>query len=139
MTPPDDALAPLARAPAADSPGARLERIRRAARLVASGRLNGPQSRHVAVEIERLAESLLRDAAPPAPVPDDACLSRLSAREREVLAALAEGHSVQEVAHRFCRSPKTINNQRTSVLRKLGLRNTAQLTRFAIRNGLVGA
>ena len=40
----------------------------------------------------------------------------LSHRELQVLAALAAGESVQEVAHRCNRSPKTINNQRTAVL-----------------------
>ena len=96
------------------------------------------QSRHMASEIDRLAGTLLEAhrEAQAAPVSDPR-LDCLSARERQVLAALAEGETVQEVAHRCNRSPKTINNQRTNVLRKLGLRNTAELTRFAIRTGLV--
>ena len=116
----------------------RLERIRRAARLLAGGSLNLLQSRHMASEIDRLAGMLLearRDSRAPAVA--DPRLDCLSARERQVLAALAMGETVQEVAHRCNRSPKTINNQRTNVLRKLGLRNTAELTRFAIRTGLV--
>jgi DNA-binding NarL/FixJ family response regulator len=113
-----------------------LDRIRRAAQLIAAGTLSGSQSRQFATEIERIADSLLqqkRSALPRA----DPRLNRLSVRERQVLAALAAGNSVQEIAHQFCRSPKTINNQRTSVLRKLELRNTAELTRFAILTGLV--
>ena len=66
-------------------------------------------------------------------------LSALSARERELLIALASGRSVQEVAFRFQRSPKTTNSQRTSVRRKPGLRNTAEPTPFAIRGGLLAA
>lgn len=116
---------------------ARLQHIRRGARALAAGTLDPVQARRTAAEIERLAAELLEredDAAAAEPR-----LSVLSAREREVLIALASGRSVQEVAFRFQRSPKTINNQRTSVLRKLGLRNTAELTLFAIRSGLLAA
>ena len=118
----------------------RLERIRSRARMVASGRLTPLQIRHAASEIERLADTLARQQAAPArnvSAPAAVRLSRLSARERQVLAALAGGETVQEVAHRLNRSPKTINNQRTSLLRKLELRNTAELTRFAICEGII--
>lgn len=64
-------------------------------------------------------------------------LERLSAREVEVLQALAEGFSVFEIAERLNRSAKTINNHRTHILHKLGLRNTAELTRLAVRLGLI--
>ena len=111
-----------------------LERIRRATKLMLSGSLSDTQSRQFATEIERIVDNLLQQVAQPST--EDSRLGRLSARERQVLSALAAGSSVQEVAHAFCRSPKTINNQRTSVLRKLGLRNTAELTRFAIQTGL---
>ena len=111
-----------------------LERIRRAAQLIATGTLSGSQSCQFAAEILRMVDALSQ-----APVQPEvnARLTRLSVRERQVLTALASGQSVQEVAHQFCRSPKTINNQRTSVLRKLELRNTSELTRFAIQSGLV--
>ena len=111
-----------------------LVRIRRAAQLMVNGALTDTQARQFASEIERIVDGLLAQHAQPNT--DDARLHRLSSRERQVLSALAAGNSVQEVAHDFCRSPKTINNQRTSVLRKLGLRNTAELTRFAIQTGL---
>ena len=113
-----------------------LDRIRRAAQLIAAGTLSGTQSRQFANEIERIVDSLLKEQRSPTPR-SDTRLQRLSGRERQVLSALAAGNSVQEIAHQFCRSPKTINNQRTSVLRKLELRNTAELTRFGIQMGLV--
>jgi DNA-binding NarL/FixJ family response regulator len=119
---------------------ARLERIRAGARLVASGRLSPLQIRRTACEIERLAEGLaLQQIPPPRRVSGSASdrLARLSARERQVLVGLAGGETVQEVAHRLQRSPKTINNQRTSLLRKLELRNAAELTRFAISEGII--
>ena len=124
---------PAGRADPAREP---LERIRRAARLVASGTLSPLQARHMASEIERLADALIETHPPAVP---DTRLERLTSRELQVLRALAAGETVQEVAHRLNRSPKTINNQRTSVLRKLGLRNTAELTRFAIHTGLIAA
>jgi len=121
--------------PGDGSRDARLRHIRRGARALAAGLLDPIQARRTAAEIERLAADLLAPGADaPAPEPR---MSSLSTREREVLVALASGRSVQEVAFCFQRSPKTVNNQRTSVLRKLGLRNTAELTRFAIRSGLL--
>jgi DNA-binding NarL/FixJ family response regulator len=111
-----------------------LERIRRAAQLIATGTLSGSQSCQFAAEILRMVDALSQAPVQPKV---NARLTRLSVRERQVLTALASGQSVQEVAHQFCRSPKTINNQRTNVLRKLELRNTSELTRFAIQSGLV--
>ena len=111
-----------------------LERIRRAAQLIATGTLSGSQSCQFAAEILRMVDALSQAPVQPKV---NARLARLSVRERQVLTALASGQSVQEVAHQFCRSPKTINNQRTNVLRKLELRNTSELTRFAIQSGLV--
>jgi len=131
-------LAPTTTAPGRTANRDRIERIRRAARLLAGGSLSPLQSRHMASEIDRLAGMLLEQPGAGEPArPPDRRLERLSAREVQVLAALAAGESVQEVAHRCNRSPKTINNQRTNVLRKLGLRNTAELTRFAIQTGLI--
>lgn len=114
-----------------------LDRIRRAARLLAGGSLSPLQSRHMAHEIDRLAGKLIEQHRPQPQETSVSALECLSTRELQVLAALATGESVQEVAFRCNRSPKTINNQRTNVLRKLGLRNTAELTRFAIKAGLV--
>ena len=60
----------------------------------------------------------------------------LSPREREIFAALSEGLSIQEIAVRLKRSPKTINNHRTQLMHKLELRNMSELTRLAIRLGI---
>ena len=61
----------------------------------------------------------------------------LSPREREIFAALAEGLTIRDIAARLHRSPKTVNNHRTHVMRKLKLRTTAELTRIAIRLDIV--
>ncbi len=64
-------------------------------------------------------------------------LARLSARELEIFTHLAEGHSAAEIAETLSRSSKTINNHRTRILQKLGLKNAAELVRLALRSGLV--
>lgn len=61
----------------------------------------------------------------------------LSDREFQVLAELASGRPVSEVASRLFLSVKTVSTYRTRLLRKLGLRNNAELTRYALDHGLV--
>jgi len=64
-------------------------------------------------------------------------LAELSPREFEVFRLRAEGKSVNEIAELLNVSPKTIGHHNTSVKQKLGLANSAELTRLAIRMGLV--
>ncbi len=61
----------------------------------------------------------------------------LSDREMQVLLRLASGMTTREVAEDLNLSPSTVETYRTRVLEKLNLRNTVELTRFAIRRGLV--
>lgn len=61
----------------------------------------------------------------------------LSPREREVLTLIAEGHTGREIAERLGLRPKTIENHRARLMEKLGLRSTAALVRYAVREGLV--
>jgi DNA-binding NarL/FixJ family response regulator len=68
---------------------------------------------------------------------DRAKLGKLSARELEIFTHLAEGRSAAEIAVTLSRSSKTINNHRTRILQKLGLKNAAELVRLALRSGLV--
>jgi len=64
-------------------------------------------------------------------------LGSLSARELEIFTHLAEGCSAAEIAVTLSRSSKTINNHRTRILQKLGLKNATELVRLAVRSGLV--
>jgi DNA-binding NarL/FixJ family response regulator len=64
-------------------------------------------------------------------------LDKLTAREREILQLVAEGHTTKEVAARLGVSAKTADSHRTNVMAKLDLHDVASLTRFAIANGLV--
>lgn len=60
----------------------------------------------------------------------------LTPRQREVLQLVAEGHSSKEIAQLLYITVKTVEFHRTSIMRKLGLRTTAELTKHALRLGI---
>ena len=64
-------------------------------------------------------------------------LDTLSTREIQVLRGLALGKSNREIAETYHISTKTIDTYRARLLKKLNLKNNAELTRFAIQNGIV--
>lgn len=61
----------------------------------------------------------------------------LSLRQREVLQLVAEGKSIKEVAAVLNVSIKTVEFHKTRIMRQLGMRSAAQLTKYAIANGLI--
>jgi DNA-binding NarL/FixJ family response regulator len=61
----------------------------------------------------------------------------LTSREREVIQLLAEGKTSKEVAVALSLSVKTAETHRTNLMRKLDLHSVADLTRYAVRNGIV--
>ncbi|MEV0290399.1 response regulator transcription factor [Kribbella sp. NPDC050820] len=61
----------------------------------------------------------------------------LTAREDEVVKLIAEGHSSKEIAAALTISPKTVERHRANILQKLGMRDRTELTRYAIRAGLI--
>lgn len=88
-----------------------------------------------------LREALLAEAsAPPAPPADDARLphERLSAREREVFAALARGRSPSEIGWDLEMAPSTVSTHLKSIRSKLGVRSTFEVAQYATRHGLGG-
>ncbi len=62
----------------------------------------------------------------------------ISRREREVLALLADGKRSHEIAERLNISIATVDVHRRNIMRKLGLHTVADLTRYAIREGITG-
>jgi DNA-binding NarL/FixJ family response regulator len=64
-------------------------------------------------------------------------LDRLTAREREILQLIAEGHTNGQIAARLTLSEKTVEKHRASLMAKLALHDTAALVRFAIKHGVV--
>ncbi len=68
---------------------------------------------------------------------DESPTSLLTPREEEILKLIAEGHSGKEIADLLVLSPKTVERHRANLLEKLGMRDRLELTRFAIRTGLI--
>jgi two-component system, NarL family, invasion response regulator UvrY len=63
----------------------------------------------------------------------------LSDREFQVLRALARGESLKSIAANLSVSPKTITTYRSRILEKLGLGSNADLVRYSLEHGLIGA
>jgi DNA-binding NarL/FixJ family response regulator len=61
----------------------------------------------------------------------------LTAREQEVVKLIAEGYSSRQIADALVISEKTVERHRANILEKLGMHDRVELTRYAIRRGLV--
>jgi two-component system response regulator NreC len=81
-------------------------------------------------------ESLARGFSAPS---GELSIDVLSSREREVLTLISQGHTNQAVADRLDVSVKTVESYRSRLMTKLGLKSRADLTRFAIENGLLSS
>ena len=68
--------------------------------------------------------------------PGLSAFSLLTAREREVLQLMAEGKSTNQIADCLCVSVKTVEAHRKQIMNKSGINNVAELTKYAIRQGL---
>jgi DNA-binding NarL/FixJ family response regulator len=63
----------------------------------------------------------------------------LTPRELEIVKLIAEANSTKEIATLLVISPKTVERHRANILEKLGMRDRVELTRYAIKRGLVEA
>jgi len=63
----------------------------------------------------------------------------LTVRQREVVQLVAEGHPVKEIAVILGISSKTVAFHKTNVMRRLGIRSTAELTKYALEHGISGS
>jgi DNA-binding NarL/FixJ family response regulator len=63
----------------------------------------------------------------------------LTPREEEILKLVAEAHTNEEIAEMLFISKKTVERHRANILEKLGMRDRVELTRYAIRRGLIEA
>jgi DNA-binding NarL/FixJ family response regulator len=68
---------------------------------------------------------------------ETASASPLTPREQQVLKLIAEAHQSKEIASLLSISVKTVERHRANILEKLGMSDRVELTRYAIRNGLV--
>jgi len=62
--------------------------------------------------------------------------TELTVREREILQRIAEGHSAKEIAANLGLSQKTVETHRQRIMEKLDLYSVAELTKYAVREGL---
>lgn len=98
-----------------------------ALRTVASG------ERWLSRELTELETDILEQEARPA----GSALFRLTAREREVAQLVAKGGTSKSIADRLNLSETTVETHRRQLMRKLGVGSVAELTRFAVREGLI--
>lgn len=78
-----------------------------------------------------IADTMVRQIAARDPLPPV-----LTPKEREVLQLLAEGRSTKEIAALLSLSAKTVDSHRQHIMDKLNIHNIAELTRYAIREGI---
>jgi len=95
--------------------------------------------RYVAPQLADHLETVERQVRAPngsADIPAERGLDRLSPRELEVLRLVAAGHTTAEIARSLSISIKTIDTHRSNMYRKLALRNSVDLVRFASLRGI---
>ena len=81
--------------------------------------------------------ALIRDFLDRASRGEEVPSDPLTPRELEVVKLVAEGHTTDEIAKELVVSKKTVEHHRSHILEKLGMRDRVELTRYAIRRGLV--
>jgi DNA-binding NarL/FixJ family response regulator len=108
------------------------EEIVRAIKVVAAGDLYFPPEIS-SVIIRHLVLPKHRSRQEPAAAEKESPLAKLSSREIQVLECLKEGLSNAEIAKRFDTSPNTVANQRASILKKMGVKNTAELITLSMK------
>jgi DNA-binding NarL/FixJ family response regulator len=81
--------------------------------------------------------ALIRDYLDRVARGDTAPTDPLTPRELEIVKLVAEGHTTDEIAEALVIAKKTVEHHRGHILEKLGLRDRVELTRYAIRRGLV--
>jgi DNA-binding NarL/FixJ family response regulator len=83
-----------------------------------------------------ISDIVIKDFLAGSQATDGSVFSRLTTKEREVLQLMAEGKTTKQIAECLYVSIKTIESHRKRVMDKLGIRSVAELTKFAIREGL---
>jgi DNA-binding NarL/FixJ family response regulator len=81
--------------------------------------------------------SLIRDVLRQARQSETVREDPLTSREQEVVKLIAESYSTRQIADALVISEKTVDRHRTNILEKLGMHDRVELTRYAIRRGLV--
>jgi two-component system NarL family response regulator len=101
--------------------------MRRAIRAVAGGQ------HYLCSEV---AKSVVESGLHRSPEDGASAQSPLGSRENEILQLLAEGHTSCEIGQRLNIATTTVDSHRRNIMRKLDVHSVAELTKFAIRQGL---
>lgn len=105
--------------------GSKVDEIVHAIREVVAGR------RYISSDIaQTLALSLL-------PGGGKSPFDMLSQREMQVMIMLMQGHKINDISDKLCLSPKTVSTYRYRLFDKLGVQNDVELTRLAVRHGVI--
>ena len=107
-----------------------VEELTRAIRVVADDRLFLDEDAARLMVLHRYSKAGQADD-------EKVTAERLSAREREVLALLALGHSSREIGQKLNVSPRTVDEYRARLKDRLGLERRPELVRFALRTGIL--
>jgi len=83
-----------------------------------------------------IAEGIPEALFKPTRNPAELFSENLTRRQREVLQLVAEGKTIKEIAAVLGVSPKTVAFHKSGIMDELGLRTTAELTRYALEHGL---
>lgn len=83
-----------------------------------------------------VSDILIKDLAGNWTSNSSSAFSILTVREREVLQLMAEGRNTNQIAENLCVSVKTVEAHRKQMMNKLGIHSVAELTKYAIRQGL---
>ncbi|MBI5656150.1 MAG: response regulator transcription factor [Geobacter sp.] len=83
-----------------------------------------------------ITELIIKDYLQRIPENVSVVYENLTLREREILKMIADGKNAKEIAFAFHVSVKTVDNQRHSIMKKLNLYSIAELTKYAVREGL---
>jgi DNA-binding NarL/FixJ family response regulator len=84
----------------------------------------------------KISELIIKDYLQQIPDEAAAPYETLTPREREIVQLIAEGRNTKEIAFTFNVSLKTVENQRHAIMKKLDLYSIAELTKYAVREGL---
>lgn len=87
----------------------------------------------------KITEIVLDDYIPLITKTEESSKEHLTTRERQVIQLLAEGKTTKQIALQLHVSPKTVDSNRRQVMKKLGISSVAELTKYAIREGLTSA
>jgi two-component system response regulator NreC len=86
-----------------------------------------------------IADIMIDDYIKEVPLLESSAFSVLTSREREVLQLIAEGWSTKEMASHLNVSAKTVDTHRRQIMDKLNLHSIADLTKYAVQEGLTSA